>query len=384
MYTRVTKNPVLGGLVLLTALTVLLGGCQEEEAMVDKVETPRNVRVLVLEPQAMDQYFEVSGPVAPVRGTVLSAQESGPVVDIRVAKGAWVKAGAVILEQDRAILAADKASAAAELSTQAYNVDKVRQLFEAGKVSRMELLQAESAYEGALSRADISAKRHERAAITAPFAGIVTDRYVELGQMMGPGLPAVRLIDPSVLKLETYLTDVQVQWVRPGQSAVVELGKRGTSAKGAVTWVGLEADRQTGKFMLEIEIPNPDGTLFSGVIGRARLQKARVEDALLVPRDAVLSGPDGPMVFVTDGQNVRRRNIKLGQSQGLMVAVLEGLAPGDSLVVRGQREVREGGRVRVTQLADRTDGSRTDDPQEIGQDEAGSRIRAAEPSGEQD
>ena len=173
----------------ITTMAVLvlgfaLGGCAPGDGEdVPVREVPRNVRVLQLGASTLTEYFEIAGPVTPVRAADLSAEESGPVVAVGVEKGAAVAAGGIVVEQERAILAAELAAARAALATQAYNVDKVRQLYEAGKVSRMELLNAEASHAQVRALAEVGQVRHERAAIKAPFAGVVVDRFVELGEL---------------------------------------------------------------------------------------------------------------------------------------------------------------------------------------------------------
>ena len=128
------------------------------------------------------------------------------------------------IELDRKILKAEMEAAQTALALEAYNLDKVRQLHEAGKVSRIELLTAQSSQAQAKSRAEVLQERYHRAGIRAPFAGILVDRYVELGELVVPGQKVARLLDPYTLKLEAYLTDQQVAWVQAGERATVRLG----------------------------------------------------------------------------------------------------------------------------------------------------------------
>lgn len=342
-------------------LALLAGGCKEEQESAPTPEVPRNVRVVELSPGQLTEYFEISGPVAPVRGAVLSSQESGPVVKLAAAKGQTVAKGEIIVELDRTILAANMASAASVLKTQSYNVDKVRKLNQAGKVSRMELLNAESVYEQSRTLESINKERFERAAIRAPFAGVIVERYVELGQLVMPGQPVVRIIDPSNLKLVAYLTDGEVSWVKVGTTALVKMGENRGNAQGTVTWVGLEADLMTGKFKMELEIPNADGHLRSGVIGRAKIAKNVLDGVLSIPRDAVMHTRKGTSVFVVEGDTAHLRLIDLGADQGSMVTVDSGLSQGDKLVVRGHRSLREGSLIKVTETSTRSDGMMPDD-----------------------
>ncbi len=363
--------------LLMVLFLLVVAGCAEQAPSETATEVPRNVRVLALSHETINEYFEISGPVSPVRGADLSAQESGPIVAIPVAKGSEVLSGVMIIEQERKILKAERDAAAAALKAQAYNVDKVRRLHEAGKVSRIELLTAESTHAQTKALADVTAERYRRAGIRAPFDGVIVDRYVELGQLVAPGTLVARVIDPYTLKLEAYLTDEQVRWVKPGEQATILLGDAVETAVGKVAWVGFEADRLTGKFKVEIEIPNPNLKLRSGVIGRARIGKNTVRDVVVVPRDAILSGRVGPTAYVVENDRAVLRQLTLGASQGIMVVVLSGLQMGDQLVVRGQRELREDSLIKITEQSEAADGSLARDPGTVTRAEVGSRIPAA-------
>lgn len=355
----------LVGPLLLLFMVGAMSGCREE-APENTGETPRNVRVLELAPDSLAEYFEITGPVTPVRGTDISAQESGPVVKIMVKKGEAIKAGRSILKLERNLLEADMESARMALKTEEYNLDKVQQLFDAGKLSRIELLNSQSSHQAAKSRAAISEERFQRAQIKAPFDCVLADRYVELGQMVMPGQPVVRCIDPFTLKLEGYLTGTQIGWAEVGTPAAVILGDRSMPASGTISWVGLEADRNTGKFKVEVEIPNPDLDLRSGVIGRARIEKNISRDVVTIPRDAVMEGRHGPEVFTVVAERARRIPITLGPDQGPMVIVTGGLVAGDLLVVRGHRELVDNSLVKVTEKSAAKDGSIESDPQVTG------------------
>jgi membrane fusion protein, multidrug efflux system len=352
---------VISGLIAL----LLAVGCSPSDEVPESQEVSRNVRVLPLESESLVEYFEVSGPVSPVLGTDLSVEESGPVIALPVVKGRAVEEGDLLLELDRTILKAEMESAASQLRMQEFNIDKIRQLFAAEKISRLELLTAEAQYEQAKSMNAVSARRYQRAGLRAPFAGILTDRYVELGQLVIPGQVAVRLIDPHVLKLEAYLTGGEVGWVQVGQHADIFLADAGAPVVGTVSWIGLEADRQTGKFRIEIEIPNEEVLLHAGIIGRASLQKRVLNGAVVIPRDAILPGSSGASAFVVNGDRAELRSIELGADQGVLVQVESGLEKGDRLVVRGHRELRDGSLVKVTETATAVDGSMAGDPDRI-------------------
>ncbi len=343
------------------SLAWLLAGCGGDAAEAPR-EVAANVRVMPLQTAPVTEYLEFAGPVMPARGADLSSEESGRVAAIDAAKGARVAAGAALVTLDRRLIAAEVEAAEAALALAVYDLDKTRQLFEAGKISRLELLQVEAEQARARSQRDIARTRHERSQIGAPFAGLVADRYVEPGELVAPGTLVARVIDPYVLKLEGALTEREVAWISEGMTATVELDGEAGTTRGVVAWVGFEADPRTGKFPVEVHVDNADLRYRSGVIGRARLAKRTLDSLVVIPRDAVLPGQEADHVFVVEGQTAIRRRVVLGPDQGLMVAVERGLAPGELLVVRGQRDLTDGGRVSITERVAAGDGTAPDDP----------------------
>ena len=363
--------------VVLTVLvaTLLTAGCAPEQQAEAPAEVARNVRVLDLAPTDVTEYLEITGPMAPVRGAVVSAEESGSVFAVPHDKGDVVQEGDVLVELDRRLLAAELEAVRANVELQDYSAAKVSSLYEAEKVSRLELLTARNAAAQARAQLAVVERRYDRSAVAAPFAGLVTDRYVEPGELVAPGTPVARVVDPSALKLVGVVTERDVAGIDEGSQVEVTLDGSDGMVVGEVVWVGFEADPLTGKFTVEIRVPNPDGGLRSGVVGRARIRSAEHVGVIAVPRDAVLSTPEGRAVYVVESDRARLRSITTGADQGLMVLVVDGLAAGDRLVVRGQRDLIEGALVKVTETTDNADGSAAGDPDVIRDED--SRVRAS-------
>ena len=368
------RNSRLRLLLAVVILTVSLAGCAHDQETPEAQETARNVRVMPLATAPVTEFLEIAGPVQPVRATDVSAEEAGTVQTIDSDKGSRVTDGGALLTLDRRLLAAELAAAEARLKLQEYNFDKTDQLYQAGKISRLEMLQAEAEFAQAQALRDMARTRHDRSRIKAPFAGIVADRYVEPGQLVAPGMPVARVIDPYVLKLEGSLTEAEVVWVREGMTAAVVLEGVGETAAGEVAWVGFEASPRNGKFPVEIHLDNRDLKYRAGVIGRARLAKRTTDSLVVIPRGAVLPSGGIDHVFVVEGDRAVKRLVVLGPSQGLMVAVRRGLDPGELLVVRGQRELRDGSLVDITERVAYGDGSGERDPGEIKAASAGTRV----------
>jgi RND family efflux transporter MFP subunit len=371
---RYGMNACFGMLAAVIFSGALLAGCAQAPEDDNSREVARNVRVMPLEHAVVTEFMEIAGPLLPVRGTDIGSEEAGTVANIVHDKGERVTAGQPLIALDRRILAAELQSAAAGLELQQYSHTQTERLFESGKVSRLEMLQSAAQLAQARGNLEIVRVRHDRAHIKAPFAGLIVARHVEPGQLVMPGATVARIIDPYVLKLSGSLTEQEIAWVREGMPAMVEVSGAARPEPGRVAWVGFEADRQTGKFPIEIHIDNQDLGYRGGMIARARLTKRTTDSMVVIPRDAILPGERFSYVFVAEGERAHKRQIKLGPDQGLMVAVKQGLEAGDLLIVRGQRALRDGGLVNITERVAYGDGTTPDDPEAIRASSAETRI----------
>ena len=367
---------MLHAAALVAVLTILavLAGCQAPAAEGEATpERPRNVRVLRVERTELAEYLEITGPVEPVRGANVSAEEGGRVVRVPHDKGDRVAAGDALMMLDRRLLAAEVAAASAAAAQQEHNAEKTRELFAAGRVSEQEKLDVDAMAAQARAVFEAATIRHERAAVAAPFAGLVVDRYVEPGELVAPGMVVARVIDPYVLKITGTVSEREVVWVQDGAEALVLLDGHDEPVAGRVHWIGFEAERASGKFAVEIRVDNADLALRSGVVARARIHRRTHADVVTVPRDAVLNTAEGEAVFVVEGDRAALRLVELGVDQGLMVIVTDGLAAGDELVVRGHRDLVAGSLVEITERSERRDGGLERDPVEVGEGSAAPR-----------
>ncbi|MBZ0268040.1 efflux RND transporter periplasmic adaptor subunit, partial [bacterium] len=312
----------------------------------------------------------ISGPLEPIRGATVSTQESGVLDNVPNDRGARVEGGDLLVVLDRNLLAAEKDAAEAGRKLADHNESKSRKLFEAKQISRQEMLRIEAESAQARATADVTRERWERAAVKAPFAGIVAERYAEIGEFVPAGTPVARVVDPYTLEVRGAVSEREAVWLRAGADATVTMDGTEEVLSGRVHWISVEAARSTGKFPVEVRVANPDLALRPGIVARAQILKRRHDHVIVIPRDAVLMQSDGPVAFVADGKRAVRRRLELGADQGLMVAVLSGLDEGELLIVRGQRQLHDGSAIKVQEHATALDGSTEDDPDEIRGNEA--------------
>ncbi len=193
--------------------------------------------------------------------------------------------------------------------------------------------------------------------IIAPFAGKITARNVDKGDLMSADNIATRelfhLMRTDILRVIVNVPQVFASDIKPGQTATV-FRREDPSVlySGKVTRTAGALDTVTRTLLTEVQVPNPDGALHPGMYLQVKFTFDRARSPVLVPASALVTRTGSPTVAVVDGQNrVHYRTVRLGRDYGAEVEVIAGLAGGETVVLQSGDDLAEGAAVRPTQVA---------------------------------
>ena len=341
----------------LLAAAVVTAGCGNGEATATAEAATQQrpatrVETLVLEPTSFTDEIELTGTVEAVNDATLSAQATGTVMSI-VELGTAVQEGERIAQLDatEAQAALEQAQARYELTQDRY--ERQEPLYRDSIITALEFEQVRSERTQARAALAQAEKRLRNTRVTAPFAGTVEERFVQPGEQVAPNDPVARVIDVQPAKVvagvpERYAGDIEKGNELRIQFQSARLGER----TGTVTFVGSAIDPDSRTFTIEATIANADRTIKPEMVTQIRLDRTTIEDALVIPRPAVVRDEAGTHVYTlerTDSTAIaRKRDIVLGPSTGARVAVESGLQAGDEVVVVGQTNLAPGQPVEVT------------------------------------
>lgn len=345
---------------VLAALWVLTGhfasvGSEEASAAETQAARPaapaprRTVAVVKAELADYARLIRISGVTEADKLAILAARSNGVVQELGAEQGDMVARGAtVMLLEGQEVRAAVKA-AEDQLAQAAEQLAVGEALNAKGSLPETEVTArraAKTAAEGALAQARAAA---DRLSLTAPFAGTVDAVNVELGEWVQQGTPIATLIslDPIVVKAEVSERDVA--HVAVGAKALVRLVS-GVELEGTVRHLARKASDRTRTFALEVDLPNPDGQIPSGMTAELRLTAA-TQPALTVPRSVLTLNEAGQvgLRLVDDKDIAGFLPVDLidDTEAGFVVT---GVPQGARVIVAGQDLVRDGEIVQVKEL----------------------------------
>ena len=299
--------------------------------------------------ESVDLAFRVSGiveAIAQVRGA------DGRLRNIQV--GDFVRQGQVLARLRQVEHRDQVADADAALGQARADYERVSQLYENRSTSKAEYDAAYARYTASQARRSQAAVALGDATLRAPLDGLILSNSVEVGGLAGPSAPLFRIADTRVVKVAFGVPDIAVPQLQLGQPIPIQADALpGAALEGRITRISPSADPESRVFEVEAALTNPQGRLKVGMLATLRLARESGDPAPFVPLDAIVR-PAGDtaryaVYVVADSSGTRARlcSVRLGKVSGNLIAVREGLRPGERVIVRGATIVTDGQAVQI-------------------------------------
>jgi RND family efflux transporter MFP subunit len=398
--------------VLFVALLSSCGGPAKVRAQDSASEAEVvSVGVAKVSHKTLERTLTVSSELVPFQQIDVYAKEAGYVKELYVDYGSRVKAGQLMatleipelemqLKQDTAAVqyATDREKHAenelsrmkAQAKVQDLEFNRLSGVAKAqpGLVAQQEVDDAEGKHLSAEAQAEAaeasveSAKSDQLAAqaklehdqalfdyskITAPFTGVVTQRYANLGTLMQSGtgsstqvLPLVQLSQEDLFRLAIPVPESFVRYIHLGDAVNVRIASLGKTFPGKVARFSVEVTDDTRTMHTEVDVPNKDGLLVPGLYAEATVVLEKQDHAVAVPLQAVDHDGNATLVEVVDaGGKIESRHVTLGLQTATDAEVVSGLAPGEMIVVSDRSGLKAGQKVnpKMVELLEYDDGA---------------------------
>jgi RND family efflux transporter MFP subunit len=370
------------------AISLLIGSACRGSAPAQTVDRtapagPPAIEVVKVVEQPLNVILSLPGELTPYETVALYSRVNGFVKTIRVDRGSRVKLGELIAVLEAPELDAQKAEAQSKLQGAQAQLAAVRSKADATS-STYDRLKAASATPGVVAGNDVvvaqkaveadqgqiaAAQQNVEAArqalrsvtdmegylhITAPFAGVVTERNVHPGALVGPAggpgtaAPIVRIVSSHRLRLVIPVPEAYTGGMTSGaQLSFSVAAYPGQMFSGTVSRIAQSVDVSTRTMAVELDVDNTDARLAPGTFCQVRWPIRRTAPSLLVPSGSVASTTERTFVIRVRGGRTEWVDVKTGLSSGPLIEVFGDLTVGDEVAAHGTDEMRSGTQVQA-------------------------------------
>ena len=310
------------------------------------------VVVETAESRNMTPLIQVAGTIISRNDSRLASQVDGQVIWVAEV-GTSLETGEQAARLDdvliRDVLVEEQARLAREQANVKFNQAEAQRLAKLAKdnnaaISRLEQAQRDLAISrselaAANSRIAQSQEKQQRTLIRAPFAGVVTEQFIQAGEWADPGTPIVRLVDTASLEAQAWIPVTALPYIQTGTRLGLTIA--GQQANGTVRTVVPVGDDQSRLYELRLLLD--DGAWSAGQSVRIAIPVAGARPVIVVPRDALVLRRDGATVFrILEDNTAERISVETGIAEGEYIEVIGEINPGDNVVTRGAERLRAG------------------------------------------
>jgi multidrug efflux system membrane fusion protein len=343
--------PLLGGMLLLAA-------CTDQPA---KTEDIRPVRVLVVAPSGAKNQVELAGEVQPRYESRLGFRVGGKVIARKVDVGTVVRRGQLLMQLDasdfqlaQAQAKASVSAADSTLSLAQADLNRYRELRQKNFVSQAVLESKEAAYKAALANHEqatvglrVQANQSSYTSLMADADGVVTGIDAEVGQVVSPGMPVVRIARTGEKEIRVSIPEDQVAKLKRISDVTVRTWANPELVlEGRLRELSPMADPATRTFTAKIALPKAGSDIQLGMTATVSFA-SEAAPGIRLPLTALFNHKEKTAVWVVEQGAVKLVMVDVSGAVGNEIVIASGLAPGQVVVTAGVNLLREGQKVTV-------------------------------------
>jgi membrane fusion protein (multidrug efflux system) len=318
----------------------------------------------------ISEYFETTTRVEAERKVSVTSQGMGKCMKVYVDEGDRVSAGDVLAELDKEELNAQLRSSNAQLQKLKSDYDRSKQLFEEGLSAKAEYDNARYGYEQQLAAVNQQQVQLNNMTIRAPISGVITVKHIQQGDLVSSGAPAFDVVDTNSYMLAINPAEQLLRRIKIGQTALVSIdATEGNDFHAKVRRINPAVDPASGTVKVTLDFQKDAmSQLREAAFARVRLVMDTHEDALLVPKDAVIEENARKYVFIVEPQReelpegtvsdggesasgtlvATRMEVQTGLEDKVNVEIVGGIDGESPIVTVGQQTLKSGSEVKLT------------------------------------
>jgi membrane fusion protein, multidrug efflux system len=295
--------------------------------------------------------ISVSGNVEGNKTVKLGFMVAGRIRNIISQEGQQVSKGQLIASLDPSNYTIAKQMANVQVSQAQDEYNRLKIMFERNSISESDFKKAGFALEQAKTQQKLQAQNLGYTKLNAPISGVIIKALAEAGEITSVGNPVIVISDISTVNVNAYIPENQLNAIKLGQPATVQIAALEGTYIGKVVEVGSDADPTSRAFTVKIRISNSERAIRPGMIAKVEMQGNRVKQAIAVPGESIVREADGQaFVYVVDlkQQKAFKRPVSIGQLVDNKIEITSGVAARETIVTGGQHKLSDGAAISLS------------------------------------
>jgi membrane fusion protein (multidrug efflux system) len=309
--------------------------------------TTATVTGIIATPEKFADNLSLSGTLEANEQVEIRSEIMGVVEAINFQEGSQVSKGQVLLRVNDLEMRAQlsKVGTAQQLASE--NERRAKLLLEKQAISQEEYDIASADFKSSRAESQLISAQLGKATIRAPFSGTIGLRYISMGTYVTPATPIATLVNTKQLKITFSIPEKYASRIKVDSELTFTVSGSKEEYKAKIYAIEPMVDLATRTLKMRAIAENPEGKLYPGTFANVILPLEIVDDALMVPTEALIPIQNGKMIFISKGGMARQIEVETGSRTDSSVRVISGLKPGDTILTSGVMSLKEGVPVKV-------------------------------------
>jgi RND family efflux transporter MFP subunit len=309
----------------------------------------KDVSVAEVAPRSFDHYVQTQGKVEAEDNILVSVRSMGAITGVFVTEGQAVTRGQLLAQIDNSVVLRNIEGMKSQLELARSVYDRQKSLWDQKIGTEVQYLQAKTNKESLEKQLASLEEQSEMTRVKSPINGTVDEVFVKIGETISPGMPAVRVVNTSDLKIVASVSEAYVTQIKKGNKVIVNIPELKKDLEAKVTFVGKTIDILSRTFTVEIKLPSlPD--LRPNMTGVIRVVFHTEPAAITVPVNVVQEVNGEKIVYIADSsgnQTVARKKVVTVDGVYDNMAQVKGLTSGEKVITVGYQGLNDGEVIRI-------------------------------------
>ena len=333
--------------LLITAVSQF--ACKDAKSN-DSLNASNNVSVTMYQAkkEIVKEKISIVGTITADKDVAVVSEAQGKVLSVNFKVGDRVVQNSVIAKLDDELLRANFIASEAAYNKLKKDLEIFEKLLKDNSTSTTQYEAVKLQFKNAEAGYIVAKRRLNDASIKSPISGIITSKNIQTGEMVNPGMPVANVVDISHLKIKFNLSEKNAFRIKKGEAVSVTSDVYpGAEFKGKVESISDKGDK-VHNYPVEVTLDNTrEHPLKAGMFGKVSFNNINEDSVIMIPREAIVLSVKNPQVYVVSNGVAKLRDVVVGEDSGLKIRVLSGLSEGESVVVSGVNNLKDGYHVDV-------------------------------------